>query len=940
MKISHLKINGIKNPVGFAFDKVLCSWKVSDTKARKQIWARIEISLKKDFKDLIAVKEGGNLKSNETQIQVSLCPHTTYYWRVKVTGDNGEIGVSDVAFFETGKRSEPWKAMWIGPDIDDKFHPVLRKQFRMSFAEKEPEKARLYICGLGVYEAYVNGKKAGEDYLAPFINDYRECFQYQTYDVTELLKSQKEEQILEIILGKGWYLGTFGLDGEDKNFGDRMAAIAELRIEYAGGKCEIVGTDLSWQYRGSDIEDSGIYFGEILNRHLWKNRKNLWKQVDKVEIEGRLVERYSLPLKVKEERIPVEILCTPLGETVLDMGQNFAGYMEFMADFPVGTKIEIECGEVLQKNNFYHDNYRDAAAKFIYVSDGRRETVRPHFTYYGYRYLKVSGWPRELKKMDIVGKVVYSDLDRTGFIESSDEKINRLYQNCLWSQKSNFLDMPTDCPQRSERLGWTGDAQVFAKTASYNMDTRAFFRKYLQDLRSEQKRCGGGVPNFIPNLEKISIFSSAWGDAATFLPSQLYETFGNLAEMEDYYPLMKDWVDYMTEEDEKKGKTYMFQPAMQFGDWLALDGISEQSMKGGTDDNYIGAVYYYRSTVLLAQMAKRLAEAVEEDYGQKTICIFDKEYSADALKYESLAENIRQAILNEYFTPSGRLSIDTQAAYVIALKFGIYRDKEKLKKQFHDRLRRDGYKIKCGFVGAPLLCTVLCENGMENLAYHFLFQESFPSWLYCVNLGATTIWERWNSLLADGTISGTGMNSLNHYSYGSVAEFFYSHIAGILPLEAGYSRVLIEPKPNVKFHYFNCSYDSACGKYVVNWKIEENGMFNLHCEIPFGCEAEVVLPQRKERKILLSGSYDFTYMPDKDYRNIYNSQTKLFEVAEDREVMEILKESMPSVYRIIQENDIENGMLTFEELEDKFFLGLKPEILNEVTQKIYGLKRW
>ncbi len=940
MRISHLKINGIENPIGFAFNKVLCSWKVSDTEAQMQVWARIEISLEKGFEDLAAVKEGSNLKSNETQIQVNLRPCTTYYWRVKVLGDNGESGISDTAFFETGKMDEPWKAMWIGPDINDKFHPVIRKHFCISNEEHALKKARLYICGLGVYEAYVNDQKVGEDYLAPFINDYRECFQYQTYDVTELLNTQKQEQILEIMLGKGWYLGTFGLDGEDRNFGDRMAAIAELRIEYADGKSEIVGTDLSWQYKGSDIEDSGIYFGEVLNRCFWRNKRNPWKQVDKVEVGGNLVERYSLPLKVKEERMPVEILHTPSGETVLDMGQNFAGYMEFMADFPTGTKIEIECGEVLQKNNFYHDNYRDATAKFIYISDGRTETVRPHFTYYGYRYLKVSGWPGELRKTDIIGKVVYSDLERTGFIESSNEKINRLYQNCLWSQKSNFLDMPTDCPQRSERLGWTGDAQVFAKTASYNMDTRAFFRKYLRDLRSEQKRCKGGVPNFIPNLEKTSIFSSVWGDAATFIPSQLYETFGNLAEMEEYYPLMKDWVDYMTKEDEKRGKTYMFQPIMQFGDWLALDGVSEQSMKGGTDDNYINAVYYYRSTVLLAQMATKLADAAKDDSEQKNAYIFDKGYSADAQKYGMLAENIRQAILNEYFTPSGRLSVDTQAAYIIALKFGIYRDKEKLKEQFCDRLRRDCYKIKCGFVGAPLLCTVLCENGMDNLAYHFLFQESFPSWLYCVNLGATTIWERWNSLLEDGTISGTGMNSLNHYSYGSVIEFFYSHIAGIRPLEAGYSRVLIEPKPYIKFHYFNCSYNSAFGKYVVNWKIEENGIFTLHCEIPFGCEAEIILPRKKERKSLMSGSYDFSYMPDRDYRNIYNEKTKLFEVADDKEVMEILKEAMPSVYRIIKENDIENGMLTFGELEGKFFLGLNPEVLKEVTGKIYGLKRW
>ena len=741
-------------------------------------------------------------------------------------------------------------------------------------------------------------------------------------------------------------MGVFGLQNKPGLFGDEMMAIAELHMEYEDGKKEVIATDDTWLYRGSDIEESGIYYGEIFNRLLWKNRNNPWKKVKVKEMPGRLVERYSLPVRVKEELIPIQIIHTPAGELVLDMGQNHAGYMEFTADFAEGTRIVIECGEVLQNGNFYHENYRDAQSVFIYISDGRKEIVRPHFTYFGYRYLKVTGWPGELQKEDIHAKVVYSDLERTGYIETSDEKINRLYQNCLWSQKSNFIDLPTDCPQRSERLGWTGDAQVFSPTASYNMDTRAFYRKYLRDLRSEQLRAQGAVPNYIPSIGDHAGAASVWGDAAVFIPEQLYTAYGNIEEMEGYYPLMRDWVDYLYRADEENGGKRLLLNRFQFGDWLALDGITEQSFKGATEDDYIGSIYYFRSVKLTAQMAERLG------------------YSEDAEKYKKLGEEIYAAILTEYFAPNGRLAMDTQAAYIIALKFGIYRDREKLIAQFKERMRKDCYQIRCGFVGAPLLCTTLCENGMEDLAYYFLFQESFPSWLYCVNLGATTIWERWNSLLEDGTVSGTGMNSFNHYSYGSVVEFLYSYIAGIRADEPGYRSATIAPMPDMRFRYFNCTYDSASGKYVSNWEIAENGIIMLHVEIPFNCKARVVLPRyskqqftgytyedgRRENiggrvtengKIMLcSGSYEFSYMPDKDYRQRYDTHTRLVEVAEDEEVLAILKKELPAAYEIILKKDKENENLTFGELGTMFFLGFTEEMVNSATKKIYTLKRW
>lgn len=944
MLINELRINGVSNPVGFSYEKILCSWKVTDTSAKKQRDVRIEIAADFDFQNILEVALGSDLQCNGTEIQIKLKPYTTYYWRVTVEGDNGEKTTSESASFETGKMDEPWIAKWIGSKKEDVFHPVLLKKFH---TDKKIKQARIYSCGLGVYEAYLNNKKIGNDYLAPFLNDYKEAYQYETYDITNLI--QKENEV-RIYLGKGWYMGTFGLNLKDKIFGDEMMAIAEIRLEYEDGSAEVIPTDESWQYQGSDIEESGIYFGEILNRELWKNKKNPVKNVEIKEQKIRLTERFSIPVIVKEEIDPIEIIHTPAGETVIDMGQNFAGYMEFNADFAAGTKVTFECGEILQQNNFYHDNYRDAESVFIYISDGRKEVVRPHFTYFGFRYLRVTGWPGELKLSDVKGKVVYSDLERTGYIETSNAKINCLYENCIWGQKSNFIDLPTDCPQRSERLGWTGDAQVFAPTASYNMDTRAFYHKFMRDLRSEQLRCNGGVPNFIPNVDALGGACSVWGDAATFLPDDIYKMFGCLEEVRPYYTLMRDWVEYMSGVDEAQGKHNLFRPGFQFGDWLALDGITEQSFKGSTDDDYIGSVYYYQSAKMTAEMAERLGE------------------KSDAKKYKELTANIKNAVLNEYFTPTGRLAMDTQASYIIALKFGLFSDKEKLLTGFKERLKKDCYQIKCGFVGAPLLCTTLCENGMEDLAYHFLFNEGFPSWLYSVNLGATTIWERWNSVLADGTISGTGMNSLNHYSYGSVVQFFYEYIAGIRTLEPGFKHVIIAPLPSMKFRYFNCSYNSVYGKYVSNWKIAENGHFTLYVEIPFNCKADVVLPRyaaseakvfaaektgealkdvsgilsiTEDGKVTLdSGVYEFCYIPSKDYRMIYDNTTRLGEVCQDTEVMAILQKDLPQAYGIIMTQDKENLNLTFGELGYMFFMGFTPEMVERATEPIFKLIRY
>ena len=516
------------------------------------------------------------------------------------------------------------------------------------------------------------------------------------------------------------------------------------------------------------------------------------------------------------------------------------------------------------------------------------------------------------------GCVLYSDMDRAGHIHTGNAKIDRLYENTVWGLKSNFIDMPTDCPQRNERLGWTGDAQIFAPTASYHMDTKAFFHKFELDLMDEQSFLGGAVPNYVPNIGHKTDATSAWGDIGTFLPMTLWKYYGDKEELAFAYPMMKGWVDYMDRLD--TDRRYTFEPVFQFGDWLGLDGVSETSFKGGTDDRYIGAVYYYQSAKLTAMAAEILGKQDE------------------ASQYAELADKIRTGILKEYFTPNGRFAMDTQASYVVALKFGLWVDRDRLIAQFKDRLKKDGYRIRCGFIGAPLLCTVLAECGLSELAYDFLLKEDFPSWLYCVNLGATTVWERWNSIGPDGTISNTGMNSLNHYSYGSVMEFVYGYAAGIRAAEPGFRKAILAPKPDVRLPVLDCTFDSAAGRYVSNTRINPDGTVSVHVEIPFGCEAELALPRSgKAPETLSAGVHDFRYMPTKDYRRPFDENTMIALLGENEQALDILFSLVPPIGGMARGRDPEFGYSSLAEFRHMSFLPFDPEKLEEAIEKIRNL---
>lgn len=915
MRIKNVRINGMENPTGFDFGTVCVSWKVREASGKEQQNVKIEVSLTESFEEVLCVKEGKELNSAAEKLEFQQNAHTRYYVRVTVTDDKGETAVSEPAYFETGKMEEPWVGKWITTEKEDTFHPLFVKSFE---AKKGLASARLYICGLGLFTAELNGKKVGDEVLTPYYSNYHDEEQYITFDITENVKEQNR---LTVSLGNGWFKGKFGLNNQSNNFGDEFKLIAELRLVYEDGEVQVIGTDETWEYIGSDVEDDGIYDGEIINHLLWKEKENLPKKAVLTEAEGKLVARYSLPVMEMEDMQVKEVIYTPLGETVLDFGQNFAGYVTFRNHLPEGTRIVFDHGEILQDGNFYNENYRSAKSQFVYVSDGRDELVRPSFTYFGFRYVRVTGWPGEAKEEDFTGKALYSKMDRTGYIETGHQGVNRLFLNALWGQKSNFIDFPTDCPQRDERLGWIGDAQVFSGTASFNMDTTAFYHKFLHDLRNEQVKYDGILPGVIPVLDPNGpIFSSVWGDIATILPMVVYEHSGNVETLRENYPMMKDWVDKITKEDKARGQKYLYDFGNQLGDWLALDGRTEQSMEGGTDAYYIGSNYYAMSVQKTATAAEILG------------------YKEDEAYYKDLYEKIKAAIIREYFTETGRLAIDSQTGYIVALYSGIYRDKEAVVAGLKARFYKDCYKLKGGFTGAPILCRVLAENGFEEDAFYFLMQEEYPGWMHCINLGATTIWERWNSVLDDGHLSGTMMNSLNHYSYGAIVEYLYRDVAGLKALEPGFKKALITPLMNGKLKYMNMTYDSAYGEYKVSWKVLKDGNVSVDIQVPFGCSAVIGLPfYEGEVTEVAAGSYHYEYRPIEDLRQRYNHKTMFKDMMHDPEAMKVIERVSPMLMYFLSTGNQDYFYESLQSLEKLSYMGFTREIVDNLSAELSKL---
>ena len=838
MYISRLRVNHKKNPLGFNLAKIHLSWEVKAVCGKWAVETRIIVSESSNMEKLVydsGVQE--NYHENQMLVSFDLKPRTRYYWQVEVKDDKGDCAKSNPAWFETGKLQESWTAKWIGTEENEKRMPLLYKEFEL---KEKPESVRWHVCGLGLYEAYVNEKKAGREFLMPGYHCYDSFLEYQTLDVTELLSQGKNK--IAVLLGEGWYKGRFGFDGDYRNlYGNQKKCIGELHIRYANGQEECIVTDSSWKAEESSICENGIYDGE----HIDETLEHKMLSVEEIEETRPLVERFNPRIHKVEEFQPVSVKQEDEA-LLLDFGETVTGWVEITGAFETGQKVMMQYGEVLQKGRFYRDNLRTAKAEFTYVSKGKGETIRPHFTYYGFRYVKIKGLNPE-KEYKFIAYRIMSDIERTGWVATDHDKVNHLLENTLRSQKCNFLDIPTDCPQRDERMGWTGDAGIFASTACFHMDSGSFFHHYMKNMQAEQEKCNGAIPFFVPrpkvkkeehtNPFYLDSGAAVWGDAATLIPWRLYQFYGDKAMLEEQYPVMKAWVDYEYERTKENEIPYLWQNDRQLGDWLALDNGNINNPIGKTDSGFIASVYHYWSTKMVKEAAESLGLEESKVYAER-----EKE--------------IRNAILNYYF-PDKKFCLEyTQTACALLLYLKLYPEGERevITAKLAELLKKNNGHLNTGFVGTPILCMALSENGQNQLAYDLLLNEDYPGWLHEVNLGATTVWERWNSLEEDGSISGTGMNSLNHYAYGSIAEWIYRYMCGLNP-SIGEAVKTIYPMPDQRLKKAEGSWRSVFGKYVCawNWKSEQEVVCNI--EVPFNANARFILPDGTE-EILDCGKYE------------------------------------------------------------------------------------
>lgn len=838
------------NPIGIDVAQVRFSWKMTSDKLNV-LQTAYEIKVASSPK---ALKKNADLLWSTGKVESDQSLGVVYqgtplesmqraYWQVRVWDNNGKVSSwSAPAYWEMGLLSaSDWSADWVtyqgeewkGSSMQGQYY---RKEFK---ATKKVQTARVYVSSLGLYQLFLNGEKVGDQLFTPGFTSYKKRVQYQTYDVTSMVK---EDNALGAMLGDGWYRGRIGWEGDIAHYGKELALIAQLHITYTDGSTEVVATDDSWKSSYGAIVESDIYNGEKYDARLeeegWAKPNFMdqaWQAVAVYDHSKEiLVASNSIPVRAVEEIKPIEMIVTPKGEQVFDLGQNILGWARLKVQGEAGDKVTIQFAEVLDKDgNFFTTNLRTAEATDVYVLKGGEEEVfEPHFTFHGFRFIKVVGYPGELTADKITGIVVHSDMTPTGDFTCSDDLINQLQSNIQWGQRDNFLDIPTDCPQRDERVGWTGDAQVFSMTAAFNFDVANFYTKWLRDLALDQQP-NGEVPNIIPDMWNNKLGGcTGWADAAVIVPWTVYQSYGDVRILEEQYSSMKGWVDYMKT---KAGKNHLWdQNRWHWGDWLAYNSDKPDYSGSTTEKDLIATAYFKYSTTLLS----------------KTAAVLGKE--DDAKAYAALAEKIKEAFIAEYMTPNGRLVSHTQTAYALALSFDLV--PEELIPATAKYFAKDVKKFKhltTGFLGTPLLCSTLSANGYEDLAFMLLNRKEYPGWLYPVTQGATTIWERWDTQKPDGTIID-GMNSFNHYAYGAIGEWLYNYVAGIRIDEEkpAYKHIIFAPHPGGGLTNANATINTIYGQAQSAWEIKE-GTFSYEVVIPANTTGTLHLPKSKGKAVTI-----------------------------------------------------------------------------------------
>lgn len=852
--LANLRCEYRTDPLGLDAPHPRLSWELrSDARSVRQSAYRIRVArTAEELSGGAPLWDTGRLaseRSNQISYQgPALGSGQRCYWQVQVWDENGETsGWSRPACWEMGLLDpKDWHTEWITPELPQdhtKSNPValLRREFMVA---RKVAKARLYATAQGLYEFELNGQRVGDACLTPGWTSYDFRYQYQVYDVTASLRVGTN--CLGALLGEGWYRGHMVWENRRNNYGEDSALLAQLLITYDDGSTEVCGTDGKWRTTTGPILLSDIYDGETYDARLerpgWSqpgHDASGWAPVRTVPApKARLVA--SGPVVRPQELIkPVKVLHTPAGETVLDLGQNMVGRMRFHLEAPAGTTITLRHAEVLdQTGNLYTANLRAAAQTVRYTAKGGGETFEPHFTFQGFRYVAVEGWPGEPKPADFSGVVLHTTMEPTGSFTCSDPLINQLQHNIVWGQKGNFVDIPSDCPQRDERLGWTGDAQVFARTACFNFDSADFYTKWLRDLALDQQD-DGAVPHVIPDVlshrtRKGNSGATGWADAAVVVPWTLYLVYGDQQILAEQYASMKAWVEYMRR---AAGTRYIWNTGEHFGDWLCF-ATNDPGLPGAsTDKDLLQTAYFCRSTSILQQAAQVLGR--EED----------------ARDYAALAKKIRAAFAQEFLAPSGRLTSNTQTAYVLALAFDLLPEQTRAKSAGYLAANVERYgHLTTGFLGTPLLCPVLTDTGRLDLAYRLLNRKDYPSWLYPVTRGATTIWERWDGIRPDGSFQDVIMNSFNHYAYGAIGEWLYRYVAGIEldPADPGYHHFFLQPNPGGGLTQAAANFRSIYGRIAAGWRIEGT-RFCFDAEVPANTTATMRLPHVRLASVRESG---------------------------------------------------------------------------------------
>ncbi len=669
--------------------------------------------------------------------------------------------------------------------------------FRRRFEAKSGSSATLTVSALGVFTVYLNGKKLGRELLAPGWQNYAERIAAVTYKIDKL----RAKNTLEIYASSGWYSGSicvFYWDPDKLYPKHPTCVIAQLDYTAPNGKRATIVTDESFEVSDSKVIHSDIYDGIIYDA----NFKEKWHPATLHEYtKEKLYPFDGAPVTEHETVFPSKLIITPQGERVLDFGINMVGYPVIKLNGKKGQKVSFSFGEILDKDgNFYNDNYRNAKCRYDYTCKDGEQSFKPIGTFYGWRYLRIDEFPHEYKELtdEITAVWIHSDMKRTGYINTSNPLLNRLFENIIRGQRGNHVDIPTDCPQRDERLGWTGDAQVFVKTAAYNFNILEFFRKWLTDMVISQSPSGMiprviPVPNYVGSWREQSAPCSAWSDAVTICPMELYMAYGDRSILTLTFEAMKKHVDCITQRTTTK---YLWTGDEQHGDWLGLDAPFG-SYKGSSSEDIISSAYYARSTEIVCKVGHILGEDVGE--------------------YEKLLENIKKTYTDTYED-----ALKTQTECALSLHFGLVRDKEKITARLVDKIHAAGDKLETGFIGTPYILHALSSNGESELAYKLLLNKEYPSWLYPVTMGATTVWEHWDGLRPDGVLWSTDMNSYNHYAYGACADWMYSVAGGINtdPEYPGYERAIIAPVPSKQLGTFSARYETAYGEIASSWYYE------------------------------------------------------------------------------------------------------------------------